>query len=106
MRSLKVYRDNYINGVKLKIGAWYKIILNEEVYDTKFWVVRFHSIEVHSIEGDRFNHMYDAYVIYSDDTMCDYSPSNGVYHPLCRVEEIEEIERVSLGWIKSLGINC
>jgi hypothetical protein len=97
MRSLKVYRNNYINGVKLKIGAWYKI----KIDNNDFWVVRFYSIE-----SNKLNHMYNAYVIYSDNTMHDYPPLNGVYHPLCEVVDIMEIELVSLEWVKSLGINC
>ena len=95
MRSLK---GCYIGDIMLKIGAWYKI--KTDNYD--FWVVRFHSIEY-----DSFNHMYDAYIVDSDNGKIRvYPSSNGEYHPLCDMVDIMEIERVSLEWVKSLGINC
>jgi hypothetical protein len=51
--------------------------------------------------------MYDAYIVNSHNGKIRvYPSSNGEYHPLCDMVDIMEIERVSLEWVKSLGINC
>ena len=99
MRSIgSIYGNDYLLGVRLCRGRWYKVYIRNKV--NEFWFVRFYDIS-----DGIFNHQYDAYIV--DGSRCSgYGSSNGIYHPLCSLDMITGIEGVGLDYIKSFGIGC
>lgn len=106
MRSLKEIRlDSYkILGLRLRVGEWYKVFVNEIFVDddSEFWLVRFYGV----YGGNQFLHKGTAYVVYSQHDVRKYPPTNGIYHGLCNVGEIGSIELVGLDYVESYGIDC
>lgn len=98
MRSIRsIYVNDYLLGVRLCRGRWYKVYIDNKV--NKFWFVRFYDIS-----DGMFNHQYDAYKV--DGSRCSvYGSLNGMYHPLCSLVQITGIEGVDLDYIKSFGIS-
>lgn len=101
MRSLK-RGLSYSNvcelfGLKLRRRSWYKISL---AGDNDFWVIKFYGID-----NDYLLHMGNAYVLRYDGFPYSYGCSNGIYHALCVLSEIEGIEKVSIDYVRGLDID-
>ena len=88
-----------ILGCRLAFGRWYKVFVGG---DSEFWLVRYYGI------NDKFHflHKETAYIIYSCGDIREYESTNGIYHGLCDVNEISDIEGVSLEYVKGFGIEC
>jgi hypothetical protein len=88
-----------ILGCRLVFGRWYKVFVGG---DSEFWLVRYYGI------NDKFHflHKETAYNINSCDDTREYESTNGIYHGLCNVNEISDIEGVSLEYVKGFGIEC
>jgi hypothetical protein len=98
MRSLSKLQIVFkLLGVRLQMGSWYKIdIKNDDGY---FWVAKYYRIE-----NNCFIHLDNSYYVNPLNMVSIYSSSNGIWHPLCRVVEIESIRLVNEDYVLSLGI--
>lgn len=101
MRSLKMVRVLGISPIYGKpiYGKWYKVFIRDG--SRNFWLVRYYGIE-----DNWFLHKETAYTVYSMSDIREYESLNGIYHRLCKVEDITSIERVNLGYVRGFGIKC
>ena len=96
MRSIKDISGVFC-GVKLKVGRWYKIRLKDE--GDNFWLVKFWGFD-----REMFFHEKTAFVAYVNRSgniteIGQYPSSNGNYHGLCYLTEIDCIEGVGLDYV-------
>jgi hypothetical protein len=98
MRSLRkdvVCKNTEILGLTVRYGKWYKITIRNE---NKFWLARYYGV---NDRGD-FLHKGTAYVVRPGGDVSDYPATSGIYHPLCDVDDITDIEMVNWNYVESI----
>jgi hypothetical protein len=100
MRSLRkdvVCKNTEILGLTIRYGKWYKVFVGGR----EFWLVRFYGVD--SVRGyNKFLHKGTAYVVRPGGDVSDYPATSGIYHPLCDVDDITDIEMVNWNYVESI----
>lgn len=80
-------------------GEWYKVITREK----NTWIARYYG---KSDCGNFFHHMGKAHILKDNGSIKSFSILNDdISYPLCRFDNILRNDRVSIGYVRGLGIN-
>lgn len=99
MRSLKGLREFNVCGSSLRKGYWYEAKVG--TYSSDVWIFKLYGVVNGRLLQEGLSYVMTNGVI-RDSYDCGWNN----FHPLCFVSDVVNIKRVSLGYVRDLGIVC